>query len=430
MKTAGCLLVAMMASSAGCGSVDNKQPDARLADTSMSVDSLDGPNTVAPGAVSVNSVNTFAAAANTFTKVIFKTENYDDRNEYDPTTGRFTAMHAGDYLVCTSVYIPSTTFELDLFKNSARVRAFAYATGVAEGCQPIQLAAGDYIEVSLFNDSATVTVADSPLGIWLTINEIKMSVNAQVAGSTSVPSATFTKVPHTNELLDTANEFDAPQATFHPSQNGDYQFCSWLAWNSTTYGGEIDLYVDNTREDGVGDSRAACGGCRTLRLTTTNAVDVRMWQGTGGTVNVPEDNSWDWLTISKMPALVSVETIGTLNVPSVTFTKIPYATELFDDDGRFDVGTSTFTAAAAGDYLFCAAGDANPAAADVEFDLFKNGAREGAFVWGRNGITGCRVVRLAAADQIDVRIWHNNAGTVGFGGNGNLWWWFQASKIR
>jgi hypothetical protein len=426
VKFAAILLVV----ASGCGSVANEKPDARPPDSSMPDMAIDAPNAIAPGAVSAHSVNTFAAAGSAFTKVVFKTEDYDDRGEYDATTGRFTAKFAGDYLVCSSVYVPNTLIELDIYKNSVRGRAFAFTTGVAEGCQPVRLAAGDYIEVWVYNYAATVTVNDSPLGTWITISQVDTIVTAQTAGSTSVPSATFTKVPHTNENFDTGGDFDGPNATFHPAQNGDYQFCSWLTWSTLSYGGEIDLYVNNTREAGLGDAIGAHGGCRSVRLVANDAVDIRMYQATGGTVNRAADSIWDWLAITKIPGVFSVETIGAMSVPNATFTKIPYATEIFDDGGRFDVGTSTFTAATAGDYLFCAAADANPAGGDVELDLFKNGARDKAFVWGRGGITGCTVLRLAAADQVDVRIWHNGGGTVTtFGGNGTLWWWFQASKI-
>jgi hypothetical protein len=413
----------------GCGSVEGHKVDARPADTASADTAIDAP-AVPPAAVSAYGTATFAAPSTTFTKVVFTTEQYDDRDEYDPTTGRFTSMHGGDYLVCASVYIPNVYFEIDLYKNNVRGRAFGVSTGVAGGCQPVRLAAGDYIEVWLYQyGSSSVTINDSPEGTWLTISQVNTIVDAQNVGSTNVPTGTFVKVPHHNEIFDMAGEYDNAQATFTPSQPGDYQFCSWLTWNTTSYGGEIDLFVNGAREKGLGDQRGACGGCRTLRLAANDVVDIRMWQGTGNTVTVPEDPNWDWLVIGKLPALVSAEGITTFSAPSQTFVKVPYAREIFDDDGRFDIGTSTFTAASAGDYLFCASLYATSAAADVELDLFKNGVRDRAIAWGRNGIGGCRVLRLAVADQIDVRVWHNNAEAVSFSTDA-YWPWFQTSQIR
>ena len=429
MKVVAFVLVVV----AGCGSVSGKDVDARLPDTTNADTAGDTPGALPPAAVSAYGNATFAAATQTFTRVAFQTESYDDRNEYDPTTGRFTPAEAGDYLVCASVYIPSTMFEIDLYKNNVRGRAFGMATGVTEGCQPVRLAAGEYIEVWLYQyATSSVTIGDSPQGTWITISQITTDVDAAAVGSISVPNATFVKVPSTNEIRDTHGEYDDAQATFHAGQAADYLFCTWLAWNSQTYGGEIDLYVNGSREDGLGDGVGTSGGCRTLRLAANDGVDVRMYQQNGGPVTKTADSNWDYVAIGKQPAISSVESITTLsNVPGGTFVKIPYAVELFDDGGRFDIGSSTFTAGSAGDYLFCAAANsAIVGAANIELDLFKNGARERAMAWGRGEpVSGCRVVRLDASDQIDVRIWHDKSTAVTFSSD-PIWWWFQASKIR
>ena len=45
----------------------------------------------------------------------------------------------------------------------------------------------------------------------------------------------------------------------------------------------------------------------------------------------------------------SADNINGFNMANAAFTRVPYVSELYDRNGEFNVGTSTFTAASAGD---------------------------------------------------------------------------------
>jgi len=66
-------------------------------------DGSDSPSSATITDVSLTDINVFAAPAATFTKVPYVTELFDDANEFDTTTNRFTAAAAGDYQICASL---------------------------------------------------------------------------------------------------------------------------------------------------------------------------------------------------------------------------------------------------------------------------------------------------------------------------------------
>jgi hypothetical protein len=126
--------------------------------------------------VSVSNTTSFTATATTFTKVAYSAESYDAQNEYDTTNYRFKASTAGRYLVCASLWAGSAIgFELDLFVNGTRERAFANSAGstTAGGCRPIRLNANDFIEIWVLQGSAaTQTFPPNVFWSWLTIDKL------------------------------------------------------------------------------------------------------------------------------------------------------------------------------------------------------------------------------------------------------------------
>jgi hypothetical protein len=62
-----------------------------------------------------------------------------------------------------------------------------------------------------------------------------------------------------------------------------------------------------------------------------------------------------------------------------------------------------------------------------EIDIYKNGTREKGLSFGHFGLSGCRVMRLAAGDQI--QIWAFTQGNKSFT-NDASWNWFEVSKLR
>ena len=101
----------------------------------------------------------------TWTKVQFNTEDYDSLNEYDNTTNyRFTATKAGIYIVSSSVHLlnmdSSSRISMSINKNgSGYIRGIDYSTSIVAHTSPhvsvpVKLAATDYIEIMVYQDSS------------------------------------------------------------------------------------------------------------------------------------------------------------------------------------------------------------------------------------------------------------------------------------
>lgn len=95
--------------------------------------------------------------ANTWTKVAYQTEVYDQGNVFDNAAYRFTAPNAGFYLFTASVAFTGTTDGarryLSLYVNGAEHTriiqeiAGAAVTQMVSGSAHLKLSAGDYVEV-------------------------------------------------------------------------------------------------------------------------------------------------------------------------------------------------------------------------------------------------------------------------------------------
>jgi hypothetical protein len=113
----------------------------------------------------------------TFTKIPYKTVEYDDLGEFDPATSTFTPKYAGDYQVCSAAFVSfgnvtNRAFEVDLFVDGVRDNpsyAAPGATGgtatVGTGCDVVRLAAGAKLDVRVYQSSGSpaTLMAD---GFW------------------------------------------------------------------------------------------------------------------------------------------------------------------------------------------------------------------------------------------------------------------------
>jgi hypothetical protein len=397
-------------------------------------------------AVSLGDVSVFAAVASTFTKVPYVSELFDDRNEFDTTNSRFTAIDAGDYQVCASLLsAPDVThpFELDLYVNGARERALAGigGKGFEQGCRVVRLAAGNYLEVWVYVEFAgpAVTFPSNPYWNWLTITKVSSTVAVRDISAFSAASTTFTKVPYVSEAYDDQNQFDTVNSRFTAAAAGDYQVCASLTSSpDLSHFFELDLYVNGVRENAfAGEVAGGNGfehGCRVVRLLAGNFVEVWVYQNSGAAMAFAPNTNWNWMTVAKVAPTVSLDdTTGTLPVPTGTFTKVLYGSKLFDDQNQFDTATSRFTAADSGDYQICAALTSYPTAPSLgfELDLYINGARSTALSGvGAGGYQhGCRVVRLVAGNYVEVWVYQSSGATVSFSQN-NVGNWLTATKVR
>jgi hypothetical protein len=246
---------------------------------------------------SVDNIEAFTAQPGVFAKVPYNTELFDSpRNEFDPASSRFVPSYQGDYRFCASA-AATQPFELDLFVNGARERAFAVEKrGVGTGCRTIRLAAGDYVEVKTYAFQGAQFVANKARN-WLTIDQPQTLFSS--LGSTLpfvAASGQFQTVPYTNSLLSQDPYYNPATGKFTAPANTKYQFCASLA--NFTQDFELDLFINGIRENAfVLSSYGAAIGCRTIRLNAGDTVEVKVYQASGSPMSVSPNGIWNWLTV-------------------------------------------------------------------------------------------------------------------------------------
>lgn len=62
------------------------------------------------------------------------------------------------------------------------------------------------------------------------------------------------------------------------------------------------MFLNGTREKGLGCSDFTPGGCRVVRLAEEDHVDIDACQASGATVTVAPNNLWNWLTVRMLQA--------------------------------------------------------------------------------------------------------------------------------
>lgn len=272
--------------------------------------------------------------------------------------------------------------------------------------------------------SAAASAADA-FWDWLTVQRQDSSIEATTSTRFTALSGIFTTIPYDTVVRDDQMQFDAAQRRFTSTTAGDFEFCASVLMGAPA---EIDLYINGARENGIGFGAPGTTGCRTLRLAPNDSVDVRMHHITGDPLSVAATAAWNWLTVQPRPLSLSVDGMAPFSAPSGAFTRVPYSGELFDDVGQFDIGSSVFTAATPGDYRVCAmVDDRNPTPSEI--DIFKNGTREKALGAGNGPVGGCRVLRLLAGDQIDIRLHQATGATLSLASDG-IWPWLEIAKVR
>ncbi|WP_127488485.1 C1q-like domain-containing protein [Paenibacillus ehimensis] len=102
-------------------------------------------------------------AANTETKILFQTKDYDNQNEFDSTSSVFTAKRDGIYMISCGVGFDqpaSNRVILTVRKNGQTYEMLADVTSTAAGHASftgstiVKLAAGDYLEVAIYSTNS------------------------------------------------------------------------------------------------------------------------------------------------------------------------------------------------------------------------------------------------------------------------------------
>jgi hypothetical protein len=381
-------------------------------------------------AVSVDENAVFEAPSGTFTSTTYYGEIYDNANNYDIFTRKFTLNYNGAYtgyfLFCASQVSFTTDFEMDLFVNDARERAFTVSTGgVGQGCRTIRLKNKDNVAVKVYQGSgASVTFPWNLYWNWLTVDEVRGIAAANDVTSFYAPSGAFTKVlygasvPYGGSSAYGASYFDATNNQFVATQAMDANFCAALASFDVDF--EMELWKNGARERSFALAKhGAANGCRPLRLAANDRVDVRLYHAADHTQTIWANPYWNWLTVDAVPLRVSLGDVAAFTVPSGWFTTVPYNTVLVDDNSEYDASTGKFTAAEKGNYRFCASlASFNQ---DFEMDLIINGIRENAFGAGHYGVAqGCRTLRMQQGDWVQIRVYQSSGSPMVVDPN---WYW-------
>lgn len=96
--------------------------------------------------------------ANTYTKVLFQTENYDTANAYDAALSRFKPPVAGYYIINAGLQLSTTqsTIVMHLYKNGVAWRSIQYVVGNQSGCYGSSIVylngSTDYLEVYVYQN--------------------------------------------------------------------------------------------------------------------------------------------------------------------------------------------------------------------------------------------------------------------------------------
>jgi hypothetical protein len=205
-----------------------------------------------------------------------------------------------DYSICASAAsFTNQAFELDVFVNGVRERAFAMSRyGVATGCRSVRTQRYDRVDVRLYQASgAPMSVAPNTYWNWLTLENNAIEASMGDIAAFTVPDRTFTTVPYGTELVDEYSTYDPQTGRFTALESRDYRFCASLA----SFGGdfELDLFVNGGRENAFPTStRGFAEGCRTIRLNASDFVEVRVHQQTRTPMTFQPNVYWNWLTVT------------------------------------------------------------------------------------------------------------------------------------
>lgn len=381
-------------------------------------------------AVSLDNTDSFWAPSGAFTQVPYTTVLYDKSGHWDGATKQFRPAGPGAFEFCASLASTSRdgVFELDVFAGGIRQRAFAAAVrGVAEGCVTLDVTNTDGVDVRVYQ-SAVPSMGFSPNEHrnWLTVHKVS-GIRTSLANvvAFTAPQRTFTAIPYSQAIEDSALEFDATNHRFVMSGAATVQACASVASFVPDF--ELDVFVNGTRTKAFAISKYGIAeGCRTFPVATGDVVDIRMYQSFVPSMSFAPNPYWSWLTMQRVPARLSINDTTSFTAANNAFTKIPFTGKVYDTSSEYDVSTNQLVAAVDEEYEICAslAGFAG----EFELHMFVNDARENIVAMSNLGAAnGCRTLKLAKGDKVDVRVWQQNTTGAALTFSPNVFWnWLTA----
>jgi hypothetical protein len=362
----------------------------------------------------------FTAPTGVATLVPYGAELYDDLDEFDTTTSKFHPKRAGDYLICAGA-AGSGPFRLDIYDQDIWVRGFSGTTSTTTGCTVLRIAADDSIELRVSQTTGSVMTFTPDFWGWLTI-EWQPSVLGAVMSNAQIvlASSGFTPIPYDQLLYGDSSHYSAQG--YQAPTDGDYEVCASFAIASSNIHITLDVFVAGMDTTVLAQAIGGVHGCTTVSVLGGQTISVRASQDSGNPVTPAiNQQQWDWLAIQQLPARVRANAVTAFT--SGSFAVVPY-TGVNENDGEFDAVAYSLTAATAGDYQLCAALLINYMG---ELDVFKNGSREcGLQSTPAIHASGCRVLRLAAGDVLNVEV---SPATI-TPPTPDPWDWLELSKLK
>lgn len=297
-------------------------------------------------------------------------------------------------------------------------------------------------KVPIVGWSSTVTMSDSADTRVIAAAYTKTS-------SQSITTATNTIVPFSTLVYDTTGSYNTSTGIYTAPIPGKYRFTGHIEFG-TSATGHREFYVHRNNGDEwrllyVGNLSGSIptigGGSATLDLNAGDQVDYRVYQDSGGSLNVsPDGVTYNHIEIerisgpSQVAASESVSVRYTCtsgqSIPTSSFTIINFATASYDSHSAVTTGASwKFTAPVSGKYAVKAsiflASASWTAGQPLAIDIYKNGS---AVSQGPQNIAatlsaqyGTQIndnIQLKAGDYIDLRVFQGQGGSVALNSSG------------
>ena len=248
--------------------------------------------------VTANSPLSIPQAA--FVTVPYQTVIHDDRHEFNIDTSQFIASVDGDYRLCASLGAPTGMgFELDLFKNELRERAFAISFGPGSGCRSIRLAANDRVGVGVYQElSPPGVIPPNPAWTRLTVAQLATEVSLGDTAGFSSSNGQFIRIPYIFELANDEHDFDISSNRYTVSTPGDFEVCASIIniVQRPLPVIELDIFKNGIRNKMLASSTAAAVGCHTLRAATGDTLEVDI---SASTYAYNGNAYWNWMTVRR-----------------------------------------------------------------------------------------------------------------------------------
>lgn len=270
----------------------------------------------------------------TATDVTFNTKNFDTHAAFDTSTGKFTAPVAGVYNVSAQIEfatVASGDRRVRLYKNGSlySVLALNAGTGVAyiNGSDKVQLNAGDYITINVLQSSGgSINISGNGTDFnYVAIERItgpsaiavgekvqaryrRTSAQTLATGTTTIIDFS-TKDSDSHGAVTTGSswKFTAPAAGTYRVSAGliGSTSAAWNAgenWQLFVYkNGSVDIALGIYICQATATNISAVNGSGEVNLLAGDYIDIRAVQNTGSNHDVAADNSFNYVTISRLP---------------------------------------------------------------------------------------------------------------------------------